>query len=311
MNLGQARVVDPVLSQHARGYRQPGLVGRFLFPLAPVPTYGGQIITFGKEAFRSYNSKRAPGAATKRIDFGYQGEPFAIVPSALEAKVPRELMRDAAQVPGINLSSRAVNTVMRALWLEHEVACAALATNPANYDVAHKTALVGVARWTNAASDPSKDIEAGKEAIRATIGVYPNTCVISAKAMAALRYNAKILDRVQHVSITSVTVDLLKTLWGIPNIVVGEAVVAVDPNDAFGDVWGPDVVLSYASMGGDANANVEEPSGGYTYYIEGHPMVEQPYWDSNAKSWIYGVSFDNRPVQSAQTAMYLIEDAGL
>ncbi len=305
----QARIVDPVLSKYALGYTMPGNVGRNLFPLAPVSMYGGKIIQFGKEAFRLYNTARAPGSATKRIEFGYQGNPYAIVPSALEAVVPREIMQDASIVPGIDLASRSVNTVLRNLMLAHENTCGTLARNVANYDGAHQHALTtGTNSWLAAGSDPSGDIETGKAAIRSSIGVYPNVAIISSKAMAALRYNTKILDRVRYTSAGSITTDILANLWGIKTVLEAGAVVATGAADTFGDVWGTDVVLAYVSESEDPN--MEEPSYGYTYVIDGHPLVEQPYWDPNAKSWVYGVSFDNTPVLSGITAGYLIQYAG-
>lgn len=304
---GQARVLDPILSEHARGYRQAGLVATALFPIASVGSYGGQVIEFGKEAFRLYNSRRAPGTNTKRIDMGYTGKPYAIVPSALEAKVPRELMRDAAQVPGVDLASRAVNTVMRSLTLEHEYNAAQLARNAANYGTDHKIALVGADRWT-ATGDPSADVEAGKEAIRQTIGVRPNVALVSATTMSALRFNAKILDRIKYTGRDTPTEQILQDLWGIKKVMVGEAVVATGQTDDFGDVWGDDVILAYVSESSQANA--EEPSYAYTYAIEGMPLVEQPYWDASAKSWIYGVAFDNTPVLSGMAGGYLIQNAG-
>ncbi|MBN8637952.1 MAG: major capsid protein [Anaerolineae bacterium] len=311
MNPAATRVVDPILSQHARGYRQAGLVGEILFPRAPVPQYGGNVIEFGKEAFRLYNSRRAPGASTKRISFGYAGKPYTITPSALEASVPRELMRDASQVPGIDLAARAVNTVSRAMRLEHEYNCAQIARNTANYDGTHRVALVGADRWTGATSNPSEDVEAGKEAIRTAIGVTPNVAVVSAAAMSALRFNPQILDRIKHTGRDTPTADLLASLWGIRRVVVGEAVVATGSNDTLGDVWGQDVILAYAAEStGDVNANAEEPSYGYTYFIDGHPLVEQPYWDNSTKSWVYGVSDDNSPVLSGMVAGYLIQNAG-
>lgn len=309
---GQSRIVDPILSEHARGYRQAQLVGRSLFPLAPVPSYGGKVIQFDKSSFRLVNSKRAPGGATKRIQFGYEGAPYAIVPSALEAGVPRELMRDATVVPGIDLATRSINTVLSVLNLGHEVDCATIARNAANYDGSHTVALSGTSVWSNAASDPNGDVTTGREAIRESIGVYPNTAMISAKAMKNLKFNAAILDRIKYTSRDSVSTDILAALWEIPNIVVGQAVSADATTDAFGDVWGPDVVLAYVapSGGGSAAANAEEPSYGYTYLIDGMPMVEAPYWDNNTKSWIYGVSFDNTPVLSGMQGGYLIAGAG-
>ncbi|MHB1273621.1 MAG: major capsid protein [Rhodanobacter sp.] len=308
---GQARVVDPILSEHARGYRQPNLIARSLFPLAPVPMYGGKIIQFDKSAFKLVNTSRAPGTATKRIQFGYEGQPYAIVPKALEATVPRELMRDASVVPGIDLGTRAINTVLRMMQLGHEVDCATIARNAASYDVNHTLALAGGSVWSSATSTPNEDVQAAREAIRTSIGMYPNVCVLSAKALKNLKFNAEILNRIKYTSRDAVTTDILASLWEIPTVVVGQALSA-DDTDAFSDVWGADVVLAYVapSGGGDASANAEEPSYAYTYLIEGMPLVEQPYWDANTKSWVYGVSFDYTPVLSGMQGGFLISGAG-
>ncbi len=311
MNSNQVRVINPILSKHARGYRQAGLIGRGLFPIAFVAIYGGQVIEFGKESFRLYNSKRAPGANTKRIRFGYEGKPYSIQPSALEAPVPREHMRDATQVPGLNLATRATNIVLRSLNLEHEYACAQIAHNPANYGANNKMALVGDDRWTSPDSDPVGDIEDGKEAVRVSIGIRPNTLELSAKAYNALKKHPNLLARAADNNVRVVDVALLKIVFDIPNIIVGEATVA-DAADTLGDVWGDSAVLAYVAPEGsdDAGANAEEPSYGYTYAIEGHPAVEEPYYDNSAKSWIYGVSFDNTPVLSGMSAGFLFQNAG-
>lgn len=309
MTPGQTRVVDPILSDHARGYRQAELVAPSLFPFADVSAYGGKVIEFGKESFKVYNSKRAPGTNTKRVRFGYEGKPYAIVPSALEVPVPRESMRDASAVPGINLATRAVNIALRSQLLEYEVDAAAIATAAANYDNNHKVALTGTDVWTNDASDPAGDIEAGKEAVRSSIGLYPNTLLLSAKAFSACKRNVKLIDRSANTGIRKVTLDLLRQIFEIENIVVGSGVVASDDN-TFGDVWGTSAVLAYVSPGADVNANIEEPSYGYGYRIDGMPLVEQPYWDNSAKSWIYGVSNDATPVLSGMAAGFLIQGAG-
>lgn len=307
-NLAQARIVDPVLSEYARGYKNSALVAENLFPRAPVPMYGGTIIEFGKESFRLYNSKRAPGAATKRVQFGYDGKPYAIVPSALEAPVPRERMRDASVVPGIDLARRAVNVVLQSLLLEHEFNAATLARDATQYDASHKVALSGTSIWGQAAAKPGDDIESARQAIRSSIGVYPNLCILSASAMSNLRNDVTILDRIKYTSRDSVTTDILQNLWQIPKVVVGAAVSASGAADTFGDIWGSDVVLAYTNLSNDPNA--EEPSFAYTYLIDGMPMVEQPYWEENTKSWIYGVSYDNAPVLSGISAGFLIQGAG-
>ena len=309
--LRQARVIDPILTTHAQGYLRPGNVGKFLFPLATVGTYGGQVLTFGKESFRRYNTKRAPGSATQRVTFGHAGAPYAIVPAALEALVPDESQNDAAVVPGLDLAGDAVDVVLDVFELEHECECADLARNAANYDAAHKVALVGADRWTGANGDPTEDINTAQNAIRATVGIRGNTVILSATAFAALQTNTKILDRLKYTGRDSVTTEILARLWNVQNVYVGEAVVAGGQDDAFGDVWGNDVIVAYvAPAAGGSRRSAARPSYGYTYSITGMPNVAQPYYDNNRHSFVYGVVADRTPVISGITAGYLIQNAG-
>jgi len=304
MNNAATRVVDPVLSTHAQGYRQQRHVGYALFPRAPVSQRGGQVIEFGKEAFVLYNTQRAPGTNTKRIQFGYLGKPFALASHSLEGVVPRE-HNDEAAVPGVKLGQRAVNNVMSSMSLTVEYEQAQLARNPANYPVGQKVDLVA-AKWTNDANNPSKDIETGKEAIRASIGMYPNVVVLSAKAFAAAKNNANIIERFKYTGRDSVTAEMLASLWDVEKVEVGAAVVA-DSAGSFSDVWGTDVILAYAApQSGDVN--IEEPSFGYTYTLDGNPLVEEPYYDKSAKSWIYPVNHDRSAVLSGITAGYLLQN---
>lgn len=308
MTPSQARVVDPILSNHARGYVQAQLIAAALFPIASVSAYGGKVIEFGKEAFRLYNSARTPGSNTKRIQFGYAGKPYSITPHSLEGVVPDEIGRDAANVPGINLATRGVNVPLRALALEREYEAATMARDVNNYDADHKITLAAGDRWTSPDSEPAKDIETGKEAVGDSVGVEPNTLVLSSKAYNALKYHPKLLERVKYTGATSISTDLLKVLFDVENVAVGRAKVATGPNDAFSNVWGTDAVLAYVNEASDPN--YEEPSYGYTYTIEGNPLVEEPYRDRNAKSWIYPVTFDATAVLAGMLAGYLLKDAG-
>lgn len=310
MTLPQARVIDPILTTHALGYMRPGNVGHLLFPHVDVSAYGGQILQFGKEGFRRYNTKRAPGDATKRVTFGYLGTKYAIVPSDLEALVPDETANDAMAVPGIDLGSDSVDLVLDVMDLEHECECAEIATNAANYDADHKVTLAGANRWRGATGKPNTDIAVGKEAVRKTIGIKPNVAILSATAFAACQNNAEILERLKYTSPDSVTPQMLASLWQIQTVAVGEAVVA-DAADTLGDVWGDDVVLAYVSPPTGSNRRSSaRPSYGYTYRIRGNPNVRQPYRDENRKSWVYPVANHRTPVLSGMVAGYVIKGAG-
>lgn len=303
MNASGVRVIDPILSTVAQGYQQADLVGSALFPRVPVEISGGQILEFGKESFKLYNARRAPGSGTKRISFGYLGKPFALVNEALEAPVPREFQRDAGVMPGIDLGQRAVLLCMRTMLLSLEAAQAALATDASQYDASHKITLAGASKWSDPASDPLAHIETGKEAIRQSVGIRPNTLLLSAQAFSAARNNPKIRDQYKYTTADSITVDMLARAFDVKRIVIGEAVVADDAG-AISDIWGNNAVLAYVP---DSPSGLEEPSYGYTYTMTGHPAVEEPYYDNNAKSWVYGVSFERVPVLSGITSGYLIQ----
>lgn len=305
MNNRQVRVIDPILSTHAQGYRHPEHVGMALFPRVPVAVSGGQILTFGKESFRDYNIRRTPGSATKRVQFGYAGKPFALVQDALEGVVPREHLRDASQTPGINLGQRATNNAMRIASLALEVEQATLARNASNYDSDHKVDLAS-SKWTDDSNNPAKDIRTGQEAIRETTGMEPNTLLLSAKGFAAIRENAKVLERFKYTSRDSVTTEMIAKLLDLDRVVVGRAVTA-GANDAFSDVWGGDAVLAYVPQ---QASSMEEPSYGYSYTMDGHPLVEQPYYDNNAKSWLYPATYERAPVISGMEAGYLFQNVG-
>jgi len=304
MNQGAVRVVDPVLTTIVQGYRLPGLIGDALFPRVPVSVAGGKVLQFGKEAFLAYNTQRAPGTPFKRITFGYQGQPFALENHGAEAPVPREWMRDASVTPGVELGTRATNLVMRVITKSLEAQQASIAINAANYDANHKVALAGATKWSAATGTPKADIEAAKEAIRTTTGMRPNVMALSALGFKALKDNPQVVDRFKYVSKESITAEMLAGLFDLEKVVVGDD-IAADDAGAFTDVWGNNAILAYVPQGA---SSMEEPSYGYTYTMEGHPLVEVPYWDNTAKSWVYGVGFERMPVLTGILSGFLIQN---
>lgn len=304
MNSAEHQVLNPILTTIVQGYKQGGLVGEELFPRVPVASTGGQILEFGKEAFQAYNTQRAPGASTKRINFGYLGKPYALENHALEATVPREYMRDASAVPGVDLATRSINLVMAVMLKSLEVAQAKIATDPGNYDTDHRVNLTGANKWSNDASNPVVDIEDAKEAIRQTVGVRPNVLLLSPGAYACLKRHPALTERYKYTSPDVITTGMLAAQFEIPRVVVGEAISA-DARGKFSDIWGNNAILAYVAPGG---STIEEPSYGYTYVMEGHPLVEEPYYLENNRSWIYGVSFERVPVLSGMLAGFLFQN---
>ena len=309
LTVSQARVIDPILSTVAQGYKNAELIGSTLFPYVPVGQRGGKIIAFGKEDFALYATGRAPGANTRRVQFGYAGASYTLENHSLEGLVPQEIMQEAQAVPGISMATVAVNKVQSIVALRLEKAQADLATNAANYTASNKMTPTAAKRWSNftaGASDPIADIEAAKEAVRQQIGRRPNTVVMGAAVMALLKQHPAVTDRMKYTGRDIATAELLASLFGVARVVVGEAVYA-NADGAFADVWGKSVVVAYTELGTQAEQGL--PTYGYTYRLAGYPVVEQPYEDRNAKSWIYPVTDEVAPVLVGPSAGYLISGA--
>ncbi|MCA0175229.1 MAG: major capsid protein [Proteobacteria bacterium] len=303
------RVINPVLSNVAQGYTNMQFVGGALFPRVPVNTRGGQIIEFGKEAFMRYATRRAPGGAAARIQFGYAGKPFALSNDAADMPVPREHQQDASVVPGIDLGRRAINVGMRVLAMGLEIDQALMATNAANYAASNKVTLAGAGKWSAATGTPLTDIDAGREAIRQQCGIYPNTLVLSALGFSAAKNNPNVISRFQYDGVSSpvsaqITAQMLAGLFNVEKVVIGGAIYFNDAGVST-DVWGNNAVLAYVPSQPSA---LEEPSYGYTYTYEGHPLVEEPYWDASARSWVYGCTYERAPVLSGIACGYLIQN---
>lgn len=305
----QARVVDPVLSSIAQGYQNNEMVGGFLFPTVPVGLRGGNVITFGKEGFMLYAAQRAPGENTKRVSFGYAGAPFSLADYSLEGLVPVEIEQEASNGPGIDMGAGAVNEVSDIMALRLEKQQADIARNPALYGANNKLTLSGTAQWSDfgATSNPVAVIEAGKDAVRAATGKRPNTAVIGAAVMSKLKQHPLIIDRLKYTGRDVATPELLASLFGLERVVVGDSIYSNDAGTAFTDVWGKDVVLAYTKLGTVASRGT--PSYGYTYQLNGYPLVEEPYFDRSAKSWIYPVTRSEAPVMAAAGAGFLISNA--
>lgn len=308
MSVQQARVVDPVLTEVARGYVNQQRVGRVLFPRVEVAARGGQILQFGKEAFRKLNMRRAPGAMTQRISFGYEGDPYVLVQDSVDVPLPREIMQDATKVPGVDMGKRATNLAMDQMTLGLEIEQAQLASNPDNYSPNNKMALTGSDKWDDPNSNPEQDVSEAKEAVRRFCGVEPNRMILPNPALKALKFHPKIVDRFKYTGSESITTKMLANLFDLDEVAVAKGVYMdqnADEDAPFKDIWGNNVILAYTPL---EPKGVEEPSFGYTYALMNHPFIEKPVWENAVKSWVYGATYDRLPVLAGAEAGFLFQN---
>lgn len=304
----QARVIDPILTEVARAAAiQSSPIADILFPIVPVGARGGRVISFGNEDFKLVNSARAPGANTKRVQFGYSAGTYALVDYSLEGSVPIELLEEGQAVPGINHATVAIAKVRNMMALEREVQCATLATTAGSYGASNKVTLSGTDQWDDYVnSDPIADIQAAREAIRAQIGMRPNVLTLGPKVLTALRSHPKILDRLSTAADRPpASLEQLARLLEIDRVVEGGMIY--HNGTAYVDVWGKFAHLAYTTPA--SLADMGSPSFGYTYQLRDYPVAEEAYYQRNEKTWYYPVTDARAPVLAGATAGYLISAA--
>jgi hypothetical protein len=314
MTLAEIRLKqNPILSSLLLGMGQGTLVAEQLFPRLPQVLSSVNLAKLGDERLRRYNLRRAPGSATKRVNIKFEGVTYSVDQYAVEVPMPRELLREADESRKLNVgnyldvSRIAMTTATDVLSLDYELEVAAMATNAATYAAGHVLALAGGTKWSASTGTPVTDIRAASDIIRKKIGKRPNKLTLSADAESALSMNAEVKSYLPDSQMGPATLDQLKTILKVKEIVVGDS-VWVNESDVGADVWGNNAILAYVpTIGGSGSADISlaEPAFGFTNVIEGHPFAETPYYDPGFKSWMYGATFERRPNVAYNTAGFL------
>lgn len=316
MTLAQIRLQqNPILTSLLLGLGQGTMVAEKLFPRLPQALSGVQLGRLGDAHRRRYNLRRAPGAATKRIPIKYDGQVYTVDQYSVEVPMPRELLRDADEAKRLNVgmfldvSQIAMQTANDVLGLDYEIEVATLAVTSGSYAAGHTLALAGATKWSASTGTPVTDIRAASNTIRKKIGKRPNTLVLSADAQTAIQTNAEVKGYLPNTNLGPASVDQLKTILDVPNIVVGDA-TWMDETDTGQDVWGNNAILAYVPTIGANGTSISlaEPAFGLTNVIEGHPFAETPYYSSEFKSWMYGATFERRPNIPYNTAGFLFQN---
>ncbi|HGJ8963868.1 hypothetical protein CMV24_14895 [Pseudomonas plecoglossicida] len=300
--LKQLRVVDPVLTNLARGYRNAQFIGEALFPIALMDKEAGVIPLFGKEAFVVVDTERAIRAQSNIItpddvdglDVVLREHDIAY---PVDYREQNESMFDA--------EARASRRVVSAIDLRREVTCAKLAQNPNTYQAGAKVTLAGASQWSNSGGDPVAVVETGKEVVRSRIGVRPNTITMGASVYQSLKFHSKLQAALGSNETKLITIEHLKMLFGVENIHIGEALGGTGVPS---DIWTDSMTLAYvAKPQAGAQSDYEEPSFGYTLRRKGMPEIDA--FDTAGGKVRYVRNTDiYKPVVVGADAGYLISD---
>lgn len=316
LSIKDVRMIDPILTNIAQGYEQGQYMGSYFFPSVEVGMRGGQIVAFDKAAFRTYNSRRAPGSDFKRIKTSYSGIPFALENDGLQHGLPLEYLEDANFV-GVSWDEYAINACMSGLSNNLEVQQASLLRTASNYAAGMTVTLSGASQLSTPAAPFASLIRAGREAIRSKIGRYPNVLGIGAQVMQHIDQLDEVRDRLKYTSSESTTPNMLAAWYEFDKVVIGSALQAgEDAAETLIDVWGDDIVMAYVNpialsqskITYSLNRKISRfmPSLGYNYVLKGHPFAKPRYLDEDSDSWIHTAKYERASVLTGVDAGKII-----
>lgn len=301
--LQRLRVVDPVLTKLATGYKNTQFISSVLFPTASMQKEAGIIPVFGKEAFRVYDTKRALRAASNVMPV----DDLSTITVALdEHDLVYPIDTREQNEAYFDQKAKGIKRAKDAVELEKEIEAANLAQDINTYASDSKVTLAAADQWSASTGDPIEVIEAAKDVMRSKIGMRPNTIVMGHVVYSALKYCKALQEALGANERKVITLDILKDLFGIRNIVVGETLKSINADDELDDIWGNNLILAYVAQS-DGGADYETPSFGYTLQKTGYPQADT-YDTVGGKVFNCRYTDIYKTVVVGQEAGYLVKD---
>lgn len=276
---------DVPLSQVATGYKSNQYICNDVAKLVSATKAAGVFTKFGFDHLKDPGTtRRSPGALATESQDNMTSDTFECVGYSKERKVPLELQVNSSV--GKSLKKRAAMIVSEQLMIAREKALATSVFNTTgNYSTLLKNdwaSSTGNYKWDNALGLPITNIETAKLAINGVLNVNPMdlTLIITPEVFAALNVNPQIAGRLtssgsKDVSYTGyITLDNLKIIFGVKNIMVGNAQYHTGAADAttptLTRMWTPkNALLAYIPDEPGMNELDSIPALAYTFWYDG------------------------------------------
>lgn len=271
--LKSKRVVNPVLTTVARGYKNAAFIGERLFPIVEVEKEGFTVPTFGKGVFAVYNTKRAVGADSNIMIREKNGSED-IVLDEHDLAAPVDYREQAESM--FNEEAKAARRSTGGIQLRRELYAAEMAQDTTIYAKNAVKKLVAADAWVNGKGDPVQVIEDGMEVVRNNIGLRPNIITMGASVFALLKFHPALQAAMGAQERKRVTIEILKDLFQVDDVLIGAPVSLSKDGKTTEDVWKDNLMLHYVTgpqTAGDS-ADENEPSFGYTFRRKGMPVID-------------------------------------
>lgn len=281
MNLDQVRVIDPILTQLAQGYKNTDGVATFFAPAVSMSVRAGRTLTFGKEAFAAQSFLRAPGTNIQKISNEFGTRSFSLRQEAISWQIAEEVAAEAKNgAAAIDLRAYAAKDAANRLQQSWEVQVAEKVLDITQYESGNVLDLATYNSGADQFNSPTSDVEVliddMKEQVRSQCSVYPNKMVLSPDAFNALKRNKRIRDFMQRgVLINEKT---LAEIFGLDEIRVARRLKLNQETGELENIYNNVALLFYHPSGATdgftpaLDANYGTPAFAYTYTLAGYPI---------------------------------------
>ncbi len=281
MNLDQVRVIDPILTQLAQGYRNTDGVATFFAPSVSMNVRAGRTLTFGKEAFAAQNFLRSPGTNIQKISNEFGTRSFSLRQEAISWQIAEEVAAEAKNgAAAIDLRAYAAKDAANRLMQSWEIQVSEKVLDVTQYETGNVLDLVNYNSGADQFNSPTSDVEVLmddlKEQVRSQIGCYPNKLVLSPDAFNALKRNKRIRDFMQRGVL--VNEKTLAEIFGLDEIRVARRLKLGEDNASLENIYDNVAILFYHPSGATdgftpaLDANYGNPAYAYTYMLAGYPI---------------------------------------
>jgi hypothetical protein len=281
MNLDQVRVIDPILTQIAQGYKNTDGVATFFAPAVSMNVRAGRTLTFGKEAFAAQTFLRAPGTNIQKIQNEFGTRSFSLRQEAISWSIAEEVAAEAKNgAAAIDLRAYAAKDAANRLQQSWEVEVAKRVLDVTQYETGNVLDLATYNSGADQFNSPTSDVEILmddlKEQVRSQIGCYPNKLVLSPDAFNALKRNKRIRDFMQRGVL--VNEKTLAEIFGLDEIRVARRLKLGEDGVSLENIYNNVGLLFYHPSGATdgftpaMDANYGTPAFAYTYTLSGYPI---------------------------------------
>ncbi|HOM04890.1 MAG TPA: hypothetical protein PLU67_05265 [Candidatus Kapabacteria bacterium] len=275
----ELRTLDPVLTTLAQGYVNRKYVGKELFPVVEVSKQKGRIPVFGKSAFVERSTERAMGSNSNRLpQTEFDLLEFETIERDVEMAV--DYLEEEQIQDFYKYEQYTVSQLIDILELNCEIEAAKIATNPDNYPSDNKI-IIDETSSLNLTYNSTEIIKEAIERVRSSIGVHPNTMIMSYPIYQIINNDIVLQDRFKYAGITSLNTKIISDFFEIPKVKIATTVFPPD-GTSFENVWGNSIILAFVDDSSPELRNEFNPSFGYTLRRRGMPEIDT-YYENGGK----------------------------